>query len=112
MFRPEQLAGVIGKVQSSTQGLLSNVQNQFTPEKITNLINTAVASATSNLPNVASGINSATNGQVQLNNSTLEEIKGQMITLNTIMDSHLRNISSTADKQYSALKSLSPDLHS
>ena len=112
VFRPEQLAGVIGKVQSSTQGLLSNVQNQFTPEKITNLINTAVASATSNLPNVASGINSATNGQVQLNNSTLEEIKGQMITLNTIMDSHLRNISSTADKQYSALKSLSPDLHS
>ena len=109
VFRPEQLAGVINKVQGSTQGLLSNVQSQFTPEKITNLINTAVSSASSSLPNATTV---AANGQIQLSNSTLDEIKAQLTTLNTIMDSHLRALNSTSDKQYSALKSLSPDLHS
>jgi hypothetical protein len=109
VFRPEQLANVIAKVQSNTQGLLSNVQNQFTPEKITNLINTAISSSSNSLPNTTTD---AANGQMQLSNTTLDEIKTQLTTLNTIMDSHLRNISSTADKQYSALKSLNPDLHS
>jgi hypothetical protein len=108
VVRPDQLVGIISKVQSN-QGLLSNVQNQFTPEKITNLINTAVTSAASQQPTAA---NNATTSQTQISNSTLDDIKAQLMTLNNIMDSHLRNISSTADKQYSALKSLSPDLHS
>jgi hypothetical protein len=109
VVRPEQLTGIINKVQSSTQGLLGNVQNQFTPEKITNLINTAVTSAASQQPIAA---NNATTSQTQISNSTLDDIKAQLMTLNNIMDSHLRNILSTADKQYSALMSLSPDLHS
>jgi hypothetical protein len=109
VIRPDQLAGIVNKVQSNTQGLLGNVQSQFTPEKITNLINTAVSSASSSLPNATTV---AANGQIQLSNSTLDEIKAQLTTLNTIMDSHLRALNSTSDKQYSALKSLSPDLHS
>lgn len=110
VFKPEQISSLMSKsANMSTQGLLGNLQNTFSPEKITNLINTAVSSASSNLPSI---IDTATNGQVQLSNNTLDEIKSHLANLNTMMDSHLRNISSTADKQYSALKSLSPDLHS
>lgn len=101
---PQQLNGITSKLDSSIQGIMGQVQNTFNPDAIAKIVNTTISSATAAVPRPES-----VQGP-QLNPSTVEDIRNQLVTLNSSIASRLDALASTMDKQYSALKSQHPDL--
>lgn len=107
VVRPDQMQGILNKATAGLQGALSNIQSNFNPEQIGNLVNTKLQEVTGNL---STSIQNAPALDVQISNQTLNDINNHIIALNTIMEQHLRDIAETMRKQYGVTKSMSSDV--
>ena len=104
---PSQMNNMTSNLNSSVQGIMGQVQgmlNGFNPDSIAKIVNTTISSATAAMPKPES-----VQGP-QLNPSTVEDIRTQLVTLNSSIASRLDALASTMDKQYNAIKSQHPDL--
>ena len=93
---------------SGTPAVLHGMESVIRPEQLNGIINKAAGTAMSSL----SGSMQSSSGQFsQVNPEVFNDIKSQLAMLNSLMASHLPDISSSMTKQYSALRDLSPDFH-
>lgn len=96
---------------SGTLATLHGMEAVVRPEQLSGIINKATAQASAALPAMSSQITQATSQFAQVNPEVFNDIKSQLAALNSLMASHLPDISSTMTKQYSAMRDLSPDFH-
>jgi hypothetical protein len=96
---------------TGTLATLHGMEAVVRPEQLSGIINKATAQASAALPAMASQSVTAPNQFAQINPEVFNDIKSQLAALNSLMASHLPDISSTMTKQYSAMRDLSPDFH-
>jgi len=92
---------------SGTPAILHGMESVIRPEQLNGIINKAAGSAIDSL----SGSMQSSGQFAQVNPEVFNDIKSQLAMLNSLMASHLPDISSSMTKQYSALRDLSPDFH-
>jgi hypothetical protein len=102
------ISSIFENFGSGTLATLHGMESVIRPEQLNGIINKAAGSAIDSL----SGSMQSQSGQFsQVNPEVFNDIKSQLAMLNSLMASHLPDISSSMTKQYSALRDLSPDFH-
>ena len=96
---------------TGTLATLHGMEAVVRPEQLSGIINKATAQASAALPAMANQVTTASSQFSQINPEVFNEMKNQLAMLNSLMASHLPDISSTMTKQYSAMRDLSPDFH-
>jgi hypothetical protein len=102
------LMSVFENFGSGTPAILHGMESVIRPEQLNGIINKAAGTAMSSL---SGSMQTATSQFAQINPEVFNEMKNQLAALNSLMASHLPDISSSMTKQYSALRDLSPDFH-
>lgn len=102
------LMSVFENFGAGTPAVLHGMESVIRPEQLNGIINKAAGTAMSSL---SGSMQSATSQFAQVNPEVFNDIKSQLAMLNSLMASHLPDISDTMTKQYSAMRDLSPDFH-
>jgi len=105
------ISSIFENFGSGTLATLHGMESVIRPEQLNRIVNKAAGQAMNQLGNMQ-GLGANTAGQfAQVNPEVFNDIRSQLAALNSIMASHLPDISSSMTKQYSALRDLSPDFH-